>query len=81
MSLLDTIQDQQASYARGLKEGIAIGKRESAAAIADLREALRPFAKEFEIADAAGELQYWPSSEAKNCEAAWKALSKHAATP
>lgn len=41
-----------------------------------LEDALRPFATEFEIADAAGELQHWPPEEAKHCEAAWRALRK-----
>ena len=42
--------------------------------IAALEDALRPFATEFEIADAAGELQHWPENEVKNCRAAWEAL-------
>jgi hypothetical protein len=41
-----------------------------------LEDALRPFATEFEIADAAGELQHWPPEEVKNCEAAWRVLRK-----
>lgn len=45
-------------------------------AIHDLVDALHPFAIEFEIADAAGELQHWPPNEVKNCEAAWRALRK-----
>ena len=36
MSLLDAIQDSEAVYARGLKEGVAIGKREQAIAVAEL---------------------------------------------
>ena len=40
MSLLDAMQDSQATYARGLKEGIAIGKREQAAAMTILTEGL-----------------------------------------
>jgi hypothetical protein len=39
-----------------------------------LEAALQPFATEFEIADAAGELQHWPENEAKHCKAAWMAL-------
>lgn len=39
-----------------------------------LEDALCPFATEFEIADAAGELQHWPENEAKNCETAWRVL-------
>ena len=40
MTLLDTIKDHQAAYSRGLQEGIRIGKREQAASVNELVEAL-----------------------------------------
>jgi len=81
----DSIDQAQNIALAGMKGGYEIAKRESAAklaekdaAIAELVEALHPFAIEFEIADAAGELQHWPPNEVKNCEAAWRAIRKHA---
>ena len=44
------------------------------AKIAKLKSALLPFAKEFEIGDASGELQHWPASEVARCRAVWEAL-------
>jgi len=82
MSVFDNTNEV---YRAALQEGIALGKREIAAklaekdaAIAELVEALRPFAIQFEIADAAGELQHWSPNEVKYCEAAWRAIRKHA---
>ena len=81
----DSIDQAQNIALAGMKGGYEIAKRESAAklaekdaAIAELVEALHPFAIEFEIADAAGELQHWPPNEVKYCEAAWRAIRKHA---